>query len=525
MRTWVIRSVAFVLIASGTVALSLFFCTQVLERGPIAARLREDNIRELAMAAEMMLHLAEDGEGAGAMRIDQAAGGGAIYMLFDSSLVPVSGTGHHPRLLEIAQMAVEQDGVVGGTRSSTDKGERWKEQAMPFTASSGERYYIAGVVPRTGMEGEDAVLWVLLRATAILVAGGILLLLTRMPQRPAKELRKALRRLAHGEYNARVNLGAVSRGDELAKLAFEFNAMAEQMESLHAEQQRLFGEISHEMRSPLSRMSLAVELAGRSGFADPGKLLDRIRRDANRLGALSNEMLDLAKAQRGAAQTEVVDVAALVEQVIAESRFEAESTGKRVVCGQNLPGLHLQGNREMLFRMLENVVRNGIRHTPLGTEVIVDFWECAHAGRETVTIRVRDAGSGVAEEDLQAIFRPFVQAQVQRYAAGGTGSSGSCSYPRNVSGFGRSGLKSDAGGATVDDALPGVRRESAPAGGLEGKGLGLAITRHVAVRHGGMVWGENGRDGGLQVFIRLPLAPHQPVGKSSARHPLIAQPV
>ena len=525
MKTWLLRCVAFVLIASGTVALSLFFCTHVLERGPIASRLREDSVRELSMAAEMLLRLAEGGGGSGSVGADWESRAGAVYMLFDANLVPVSGTGHDPRLQELALMAAEKGNVIRRIWNSTDKGKMWKEQAMPFIASNGSGYYIAGMVLRTGMEEEDAVLWVLLRATAILVAGGILLLLARMTQGPAKELRKALRRLAHGEYDARVNLGAVARGDELAKLAFEFNALAEQMESLHAEQQRLFGEISHEMRSPLSRMSLAVELAGRSGFSDSDKLLDRIRRDANRLGALSNEMLDLAKAQRGAVQTEAVDVAELVEQVIAESRFEAESTGKRVASGQILSGMRLQGNREMLFRMLENVVRNGIRHTPLGTEVVVDFWECVHAGRKAVTICVRDAGNGVAEEDLQAIFRPFVQAQEQRYAAGGDGGSGICNFPSNVSGVDRSVLVHGAGGAMSGGVPPGLRRDGRSAVGLEGKGLGLAITRHVAVRHGGMVWGENGKDGGFQVYIRLPLAPLQQAGNCSARRPLVTQPV
>ncbi|UZP68787.1 ATP-binding protein [Desulfovibrio mangrovi] len=462
MRGWLIKVVAGLLIAIGIVSLAMFFCTRVLERGPMAQRIRGVVVRELSLAGELLLkHVNLPQEGRPPLPAHVAEG--AVYMLFDHQMHLLIATGNAPKLPLLAKEARRTGELVGGTpmlfKNIGDK-ELRTARAMPFVAQNGETYYIAERLTQTGDMNEEQAAWTGLRLAAIVLAIGVLYLLLRLPAHPAREMRKALRRLARGEYDARVPMDISFKGDELAKLACEFNAMAEHMGRLHAEQQRLFGEISHEMRSPLSRMSLAVELAGRSVPPETARLINRIRRDADRLGTLSNEMLELAKCQRPVNPEETVNLTALIRQVVDDSRFEAEAGCKRVACGILPEGLELSGNRETLYRMLENVVRNGLRHTPQGTAVSVTLSVSEHAARNEAVIRIADQGTGVAPEELQNIFKPFVR--------------GSSSH------------------------------------GLEGKGLGLAITRHVAMRHGGSVFGENSPDGGFLVTIRLPVTVNSP---------------
>ncbi|GFM35071.1 HAMP domain-containing sensor histidine kinase [Desulfovibrio subterraneus] len=458
MRTWLLRIVTAVLVAIGILSLSLFFCTRVLERGPMATRMRQNTMRELILAGNLLLNHSRTPHDLRA-QLPSAITNGAAYMLFDRNMHLVYATDNDPELVMLAEEAYRTGELTGDMpllHHSAGEREGRLDNAMPFTADDGELYFIAESLSRHNAISEVyTVSWTGFRILALVLAAGLVFLLLRFTEHPAREMRKALRRFARGEYDARVNMDKRFKGDELAKLAYEFNSMAEHMGRLHAEQQRLFGEISHEMRSPLSRMSLAVELAGRSVPPETARLITRIRRDADRLGTLSNEMLELARCQRPAHREEQVSLTDLVRQVAADSRFEAEASGKRVECGPLPEHVEITGNRETLYRMLENVIRNGVRHTPQDTAVSVNMAFAEHAGRDEAIIRIADKGSGVPQEELQSIFRPFVR--------------GSSSH------------------------------------GLEGKGLGLAITRHVAMRHGGSVIGENNPEGGFVVSIRLPV--------------------
>lgn len=458
MRIWLLRIVTAVLVAIGILSLSLFFCTRVLEQGPMATRIRQNTMRELILAGDLLLRHARTPREE-RTPLPAAITKGAAYMLFDSDMRLIFATDKDPQLAALAEEAYHTGRLAGEIpfrHRGVDDRSRRTDSAMPFTAHDGKLYYIAERLTRHSALNEiDSMVWTGFRILAFLMAAGMVFLLLRFTEHPAREMRKALRRFARGEYDARVNMDKQFKGDELAKLAYEFNSMAEHMGRLHVEQQRLFGEISHEMRSPLSRMSLAVELAGRSVPPDTARLISRIRRDADRLGTLSNEMLELARCQRPAHREEQVNITDLVRQVVADSRFEAEASGKRVECTPLPELVEITGNRETLYRMFENVIRNGVRHTPSGTAVSVSMTLAGHAGRDEAIIRIADKGSGVPQEELQSIFRPFVR---------GTSSQG-----------------------------------------LEGKGLGLAITRHVAMRHGGSVIGENNPEGGFVVAIRLPV--------------------
>ncbi len=459
MKVWLVRAVVVTFIASGIITLSLFFCTRVLERGPIANRLEHDCMRELTLAGELLVQLLQHAHGSPTAKLaelDDLGGERVSYLLFDEGMHLLLGDPADTQLISMALQARDSNDLVGGVPMFGRDDSSRNVRAMPFVARDGKTYYVASAVQRqAALPDIDMFLWIGVRILGVVMATVILVALVRERERPAREMRKAMRRFARGEYDARITLDKGHRGDELAKLAYEFNAMAEHMCHLYAEQQRLFGEISHEMRSPLSRMSLAVELAGRSDAAEKDRLLVRIRRDAERLGLLTNEMMELARYQRVRARDELVDFGELVRQVVTESEFEAESQGKRISLHRMPMDMPVQGAREPLFRMVENVVRNAIRHTPEGSCVAVHVDPADRLGQMMAVIRVVDAGPGVAEDELQNIFKPFVRGRSSE--------------------------------------------------GMEGKGLGLAITRHVALRHGGNVHGENLEEGGFMVTIRLPL--------------------
>lgn len=458
MRVWLIRAVVVTFVASGIIVLALFFCTRVLERGPIANRLERDAVRELTLAGELLVQIYRHGEGqlyehAGVF--GDVGGEDGTYMLFDHDLQLLVGNPANTTLLELARKARDVEGLAGRVpQPIRDVGARL-ERAMPYTARDGSRYYIAeSIISKTPLPQLDTYLWIGVRVLAVVLAAFILYLLIRMNDRPAREMRRVLHRFARGDLAARIKLDEISRYDELAKLAREFNAMAEHMCRLYSEQQRLFGELSHEMRSPLSRMSLAVELARRSEAAEKDRLLLRIRRDAERLGMLTNEMMELSRFRtiRDAAQT--IDMAGLVGKVVADSRFEAQARNISIRNESDPAPMLLTGTADPLYRMLENVVRNAIRHSPDGGEIVVSLQRIPRLGQAVACIRVSDQGPGVPEEEIVQIFKPFVR-----------GSSSA---------------------------------------GTEGKGLGLAITRHVVHRHGGQVRAENIQNG-FVVIITLPL--------------------
>jgi two-component system sensor histidine kinase CpxA len=247
-----------------------------------------------------------------------------------------------------------------------------------------------------------------------------------------------------------------NRRDELASLAADFDVMAEKIESLVNSQRRLLGDISHELRSPLARLSIALELARQRSGADATTALERIQLEAENLNEMIGQLLALTRLESGAEairKTEF-DLASLVGAITDDADFEARSR-KRSVKLESPESCTIVGNEQLLRRAIENVIRNAVQYTAEGTEVEVKL-ECGDKTSEAV-ITVRDHGTGVPENALAEIFRPFYR---------------------------------------VDDARD---RE---AGGV---GLGLAIAERALRLHAGAVKAVNASDGGLVVTISLPL--------------------
>jgi len=280
-------------------------------------------------------------------------------------------------------------------------------------------------------------------------------LLARFLAAPIRELRRATRQLAEGDLTARVGPSLGERRDETAELGRDFDRMAERIEALLEARRRLLRDISHELRSPLARLNVALGLARQKAGAEAAGSLDRIEREAERLNELIGEILTLTQLKGGGEgmPREAVDVAELVGAVAADADYEAQGRGRRVRVGECEP-LTVTVAPELLRRALENVVRNAVRFTAEGTEVEVSL---LRAGSEAL-VTVRDHGPGVPEATLAEIFRPFYR---------------------------------------VADARD---RQSG------GSGIGLAITERAVRLHGGSVRAENAPGGGLAVTLALPVS-------------------
>ena len=269
---------------------------------------------------------------------------------------------------------------------------------------------------------------------------------------PIRRIQAGARALASENLDVRVSAGLDGRKDELAVLARDFDAMADQLRATRAARTRLLRDISHELRSPLARMRVAVGLA-RQAQADTARQLDRMEREIERLDVLISQVLKLARLQ-GAEPgfgRESVDVDELVEEVVGDANFE----GAAKACAVRLDaasGVTVAANRELLRSAIENVLRNAVRYSPDGAAV--DVGVRAADGR--ALIRVRDRGPGVPAADLERIFEPFYRVAESR--------------------------DRDSGG----------------------EGIGLAITSQVLKAHGGFARASNRPDGGLEVLLGMP---------------------
>ncbi len=251
--------------------------------------------------------------------------------------------------------------------------------------------------------------------TAVLLCYLLALYLTS----PIRKLREATNKLAEGDLSTRVAGRVGNRRDELSDLARDFDEMAERIESLVTSQQRLTRDISHELRSPLARMNVALEIARQKSGAESGPILDRIETESARLNDMISRLLTLSKLESGAEEVERVrlDLAEIVRDVAADADFEAQAKGKFVEVSK-ADSCSVLGSENLLRSAIENVLRNAVRYTADRTVVDVALTENnGHA-----VLRVSDHGGGVPEEELQNLFRPFYRVgEARERKTGGIG--------------------------------------------------------------------------------------------------------
>jgi two-component system sensor histidine kinase CpxA len=305
---------------------------------------------------------------------------------------------------------------------------------------------------------------------AVVCSGFVCYLLARFLTSPITRLRKATQKLASGDLSARAG-GRSSRGqDEVSQLVRDFDQMAEQIEKLVGAQSRLLKDISHELRSPLARLSVALELARQRTGSDAQGVLDRISLESDRMNDLIGNLTTIARLDSGTGSLRKVQVRLeeLVEEVARDSDFEAQARNCRVEC-EVMDELPVLGDPALLHSAVENVVRNATRYCSDATTVRVRAERSAPGSVPEAVIQVSDLGPGVPEAELEKIFRPFYR---------------------------------------IDDA------RGRSTGGV---GLGLAITEQAVRLHGGSVKASNLPEGGLLVEIRIPLVEsgHRVIGQSN----------
>lgn len=272
--------------------------------------------------------------------------------------------------------------------------------------------------------------------------------------RPIRDLRLAFAAAAGGDLAPRF-AGIGTRRDELSDLGREFDHMTGRLRSLIDGQTRLLHDVSHELRSPLARLQAAIGLAHQRPD-NVAASLERIERESVRMDKLVGELLTLSRLEAGAlsAASEELCIADLVDEIVADARFEASARGVTIGADGALDA-QVCGQPDLLGRALENVVRNAVKHSPDGGAVRLEL--ATIDGGRKLRIVVSDRGPGVPADDLQAIFEPFFRSAAQN--------------------------------------------------GAEGHGLGLAIARHVMQAHGGSIAAGNREGGGLCVEMVLPTAP------------------
>ncbi|WP_076012821.1 ATP-binding protein [Alteromonas abrolhosensis] len=263
---------------------------------------------------------------------------------------------------------------------------------------------------------------------------------------PILNIQGSAKRLASGDWQTRVGKAA-KRQDELGQLARDFNKMAEQLESMWGAQKRLLADVSHELRSPLARLQMALGLAHQQNV-DPATL-SRVEREADRMEALVSQLLTLSRAEAGEATMQKHALSLVLNDVLTDANFEAANKNKQLRI-DDIPKKTVVIDSMMFCRAVENVLRNAIRHSKLVTHIA--FSEDA----QHWYIHITDDGDGLTSEECERIFSPFYRATLAR------------------------------------------ERESG------GVGLGLSIAKAAVELHHGRIIAEPSERGGLRVTMSFP---------------------
>jgi two-component system, OmpR family, sensor histidine kinase CpxA len=265
---------------------------------------------------------------------------------------------------------------------------------------------------------------------------------------PLRSLARTVDRFGRGELSLRVNS---RRFDEIGDLSRSFDQMAGRIQTLLTAERQLLQDISHELRSPLARLSFAAELTKTAD--DRSAAAARLRKDIDRLASMVGSLLEVTRLEGDPLlrSPEDVPLSPLLQELVDDCHVEAEARGCRLLL-EAAPALRVQGDRELLRRAVENILRNAIRYAPEGTAIEIKL--AAAGGAALITIR--DYGPGVPEELLPKIFTPFFRVDVSR-----------------------------------DNTTGGV-------------GLGLAIAQRAVSVHHGRLRAQNVKPG-LLVSIELPL--------------------
>ena len=377
---------------------------------------------------------------------------GIHLLLFDHNSQPLTRQRVPRRMQHMAQRAMRSGEVVFpmmGARNSL---------ASIVHGPSGKSYFVVISLPERppsqnlvkgvthGFLGWR--LLILLAITAV-----VCYFLAHSLTAPIGRLRRATRKFADGDLSTRIG-NQVKGKNELAELAHDFDEMAGKIEALVGSQKNLLRDISHELRSPLARLGIALELARQQeSSAAQSKALARIELEAERMNIMIGQLLNLTRLESGVntVPLQKFDLQELLANLVEDANYEAETRRCQVVYQAPEVAIY-SGSPDLLAQALENVIRNAVKYTANNTTVSVDLI----AGAENWTIRVADQGPGVPEESLQKLFEAFYRVAAAR------------------------------------DRQTG------------GTGIGLAIAERAIKLHSGSITAQNRPQGGLLIEIALP---------------------
>lgn len=332
--------------------------------------------------------------------------------------------------------------------------------AQPVTGTSGQAYVIllelpAGLVQLLGQMYHA----ITLRFVAALLASGVVcFLMVKYLTSPIIKLQSAVRKFAQGDLGVRVAEKIGSRQDEIADLGRDFDLMAARIETLMHAHERLLRDVAHELRSPLTRLNVALEISRKHSNARMTGSLDRISTETAKLSRLISQVLELSRLENAGAELhlEPFCLEKVIDRIVHDANFEGQAHTHLVAfhCEQ---GVTLTADGRLIHSAVENVVRNALRFTPPGAQVEIKQVVRYHRGKGMVVVVISDKGPGVPQTALKDLFNPFFRVADRRGRTGG------------------------------------------------GAGIGLAIAFYAVSRHHGTIHAENRDNGGLTVEIRLPL--------------------
>jgi two-component system sensor histidine kinase CpxA len=412
----------------------------------------EDTTKYYGTAAVGVLK--QSGAPAATMFIDQLSADTHVRAcLFDNRGVILAGW-------DCAEFKQDVDRVAHGESSVGSMHRGLAAIVIPVKGPDGQTYiYGSELLSGPGAAfGVDLKVVLMRISLALTVSGLICYFLTRYLTRPILRLRSVSQQISAGQLSARADAALESRRDEMGDLVRDFNRMANTTETLISSQRQLLYDVSHELRSPLARLNVALDLLrGRVGEVPA---LNRMQVDLQRLNETIGRLLTVAKLEASSTlqNSASVNLSDLVSSIAADADFEAQERGSRVEVAETAD-LAVLGDPSLLRSAIENVLRNALRFTAPGTPVEVLLQAAPALSGEDAIILVRDHGPGVPQEELTRIFKPFYRLSESR----GNESNGA--------------------------------------------GLGLAIAQRIVRLHGGRISAANMEGGGLSVEITLPRLP------------------
>ena len=341
-------------------------------------------------------------------------------------------------------------------QNNDDRHLPWRRLTDEYTSpNTGDTYLLIYRIPHPELDTwhRDSLMWPLSAlAIALVVLTLFSLLVTLSITRPLSRLRVAVHDLGQASYQQNSLARLAARRDEFGVLANDFNRMGSRLQSLIGSQRQLLRDVSHELRSPLARLRIALALAERAEAAERERLWPRLTRECDRLEALISEILVLARVDADNASAEDMDLNALLGNLQKDAQLGCPEQNVRIDAE---PQLVLKGWPTMIERAMDNLLRNAQRFNPAEQPIEV----LALRQGEKIVLSVRDHGPGVEAEHLSQLGEPFYRAPGQTAA---------------------------------------------------GHGLGLAIARRAAERHGGSLILANHPQGGFIATLELPLLPGAP---------------